>query len=71
MTRDQEAQLFDYLCRHRPLKEWLEAQMTTQINVLLVNQDHGQLQKAQGAAAFIKLFTDRLTAAETAAKKQP
>lgn len=70
MTRDQETQLFDYLCRHRPLKEWLAEQMTKQIEILTVNPDHGAIQKAQGAAGFIKLLTDKLAAAESAAKRQ-
>jgi phosphoribosylpyrophosphate synthetase len=70
MTRDKEAQLFDYLCRHKPFKEWLAVQMARQVEILLVNPDHGALQRAQGAAGFIKLMTEKLTAAESVANRQ-
>ena len=69
MTREQEQQLFDHLCRHRPLRKWLEAQMAEQVRILLVNPDNDMLRKAQGAAQFIKSFQDRLAAAESAAKR--
>lgn len=69
MTREQETQLFDYLCRHRPLKEWVEAQLAKQVEILLVNPDRDTILKAQGAAGFVKLFQDKLTAAESAAKR--
>lgn len=70
MTRDKEAILFDYLCRHRPLNEWLADQMAEQVKVLMVCNDVEMIRKAQGAAAFIKSMQDRLSAAESAAKRQ-
>lgn len=70
MTRDKEAQLFDHLFRHRPLKEWLEQQMADQVKILLVNPSHESILKAQGAAGFIKLVQDKLAAAETSANRQ-
>lgn len=70
MNRENEARLFADLCRSRPLKEWLEAQLAEQVKILLVNPDNDLLRKAQGAAQFIKSFQDRLTAAESAAKRQ-
>lgn len=70
MTREKEAILFDYLCRHKPLREWLEDQLQRQVEILLVNPDHASVVKAQGASGFIKGFLDRLAAAESAAKRQ-
>lgn len=70
MTREQEQQLFDHLCRHRPLQEWLQAKLDEQIKILLVNPDNDLLRKAQGAAQFIKSFQDQLAASESAAKRQ-
>lgn len=70
VTREQEAKLFDYLCRHAPLREWLDQQLAEQIKVLLVNPDIDTIRKAQGAAAFVKSMQDRLSAAESAAKRQ-
>lgn len=70
MTRDKEAQLFDYLCRHKPLREWLEGQLKRHVSVLMVNADHAALMKAQGACAFINAFLDRINAAEESAKRQ-
>ena len=70
MTREKEAILFDYLARHKPLREWLEGQFQRQIEILLVNPDHAAIVKAQGASGFIKTMLDRLDAAESAAKRQ-
>lgn len=69
MTRDQELALFESLCRSRPLKEWLDAQLAEQLKILLVNPDFDNLRKAQGAAQFIKSIMDKLTAAESAAQR--
>lgn len=70
MTRENEARLFADLCRSRPLKEWLDAQLAEQVKILLVNPDFDNLRKAQGAAQFIKSIMDKLTAAESAAQRQ-
>lgn len=69
MDRKQEAELFDYLFRHRRFREWLDAQLTRQVEVLLVNPSHEAILKAQGAASFIKTMQDSLSAAENAARK--
>jgi hypothetical protein len=70
MTREKEAILMDYLCRHKPLMEWLADQMAEQVKILVVNPSHEHILKAQGAAGFIKLMQDKLTAAESAAKSR-
>jgi len=69
MTREQEAAMLEHLCRFRPLREWLEAQLAEQVKILLVNPEHDVIRKAQGAAGFIKLMQDKLTAAESAANR--
>lgn len=69
MDRAKEAELFDYLARHRPLKEWLEKQLAEQMAILLINPDHSVIRKSQGAAEFITRMQDRLSAAEKAAKR--
>jgi hypothetical protein len=69
MDKAQESQLFDHLCRHRPLSEWLTDQLSKQVSVLLVNSDPMTLAKAQGAAAFIKVFQDKIIAAENSARR--
>lgn len=68
MDRVKEAELFDYLARHRPLKEWLDKALAEQMAILLVNPDHGVIRKAQGAAEFITRMQDKLSASEKAAK---
>ena len=70
MERRYEAELFDYLCRQRKLREWLEEQLDTQLKILVVNPDVEQLRLAQGRAQMLQTILDRLTAAETAAKRQ-
>ena len=66
MDRSREAQLFDHLFRQRPLRAWLDEQLQRQVDVLLANPNHEVILKAQGAAAFIKSFQDRLASAEAA-----
>lgn len=70
MERHHEAELFDYLCRQRKLREWLEEQLDTQFKILVVNPDVEQLRIAQGRAQMLQTILDRLTVAETAAKRQ-
>jgi hypothetical protein len=69
MDKANEAQLFDHLCRYKPLREWLSEHMDKQVSVLMVNPDHGAVLKAQGAVAFIKAFQDRIIAAENSARR--
>ena len=69
MDKVKESELFAYLCRHRPLKEWLEHQLKRQVDVLMVNPDRDVILKAQAACAFIKTVLDKLEAAEAAAKR--
>lgn len=66
MDKTRESQLFDHLFRQRPLRDWLEEQLQRQVDILLANPQHEAILKAQGAAAFIKAFQDRLAAAEAA-----
>ncbi len=70
MDRRHEVELFDYLCRQRKLREWLEEQLDTQFKILVVNPDVEQLRIAQGRAQMLQTILDRLTVAETAAKRQ-
>lgn len=70
MNREQEAAVLEHLCRFRPLREWLDAQMAEQVKILLVNPDHDVIRKAQGAAGFIKSFQDKLAATESVSKRQ-
>lgn len=60
--------LFDDLCRYRPLKEWLQAQLDSQINTLVASNDIELLRKAQGQAQFIRMMIEKLDAAEKLAK---
>jgi len=69
MDRSKEAALFDNLYRNQPLRDWLEAQLADQVKILLVNPQHEAILKAQGAAAFLRLMQDKLTAAESAANR--
>jgi hypothetical protein len=69
MDRKIESELFDRLFRERRLTEWLREQLDAQVKVLMVNPDVEQLRKAQGAAQVITAFLDKLTAAESAAKR--
>jgi hypothetical protein len=69
LDKAQEAQLFDHLFRHKPFSNWLADQLDRQVAILLVNTDPAMLAKTQGAAAFIKLVQDKLTAAENSAKR--
>ena len=66
MDKNRESQLFDHLFRQRPLRDWLGEQLQRQVDVLLANPHHDVILKAQGAAAFIKSFQDRLASAEAA-----
>ena len=66
MDKNREAQLFDHLFRQRPLRDWLDEQLQHHMKVLLSHPHHEAILKAQGAAAFIKSFQDRLAAAEAA-----
>lgn len=68
MNRSVESQLFDWLTRHRPLKEWLQAQLDSQINTLVASNDIELLRKAQGQAQFIRMMIEKLDAAEKLAK---
>lgn len=70
MDRAVETKMWGDLWRHRPLKEYLEEQLQAQYEILAVNPDVEKLRMAQGRAQFIKQMLDRLTAAESAAKKQ-
>lgn len=70
MTREKEIILFDWLFRHRPLREWLQDQLGKQIEILMSSKEHDVLMKAQGAAWFIKDMLGRLDAAESAANKR-
>lgn len=70
MDRRHEVELFDYLYRQRKLREWLEEQLDTQFKILVVNPDVEQLRIAQGRAQMLQTILDRLTVAETAAKRQ-
>lgn len=70
MDRNKETELFDHLCRTPRLKEWLADQLASQYKILVVNPDVEQLRKAQGQAQFIQHMLDKLTAAESAAKRQ-
>lgn len=70
MDRKHEAELFDHLCRQRRLKEWLDEQMRSQHEILVVNPNVDQLRIAQGRAQMIQLMLDKLNAAESAAKRQ-
>jgi len=69
LTREQEARVFDDLCRHSGFRDWLSDQLDRQVEVLMVNPDHAAIMKAQGAAGFVKALQDRLAAAESAAKR--
>lgn len=69
MERAKEAELFDALCRNRRVREWLEEQLAEQFKVLVLNPDVEQLRRAQGRAQFIQQMLDKLSAAETAAKR--
>lgn len=70
MTPEKEAQLFDYLCRHRPLKEWLEDQRKPLIATLVSAVDIEQIRRAQGQMQLIDRIVTRLDAAESAAKQR-
>lgn len=70
MNREQETAVLEHLCRFRPLREWLDAQLAEQVKILLVNPDHDVIRKAQGAAGFIKSFQDKLAAMESVSKRQ-
>lgn len=70
MTPDQERQLFDYLCRHRPLREWLLAQQGPLVKTLVSAADIEHIRRAQGQMQFIEKLLDRLAAAESAAKQR-
>lgn len=70
MTRDKEAVLFDWLVRHKPLREWLNDQLTKQVEILMSSREHDVLMKTQGVAWFIKDMLSRLDAAESAASKR-
>lgn len=69
MDRARETELFTGLMRNRPFREWLDGAMAEQVKVLMVNQDGHQLARAQGAAGLIRLMQDKISAAETAAKR--
>lgn len=66
MDRAKEAELFDHLARYPRVKEWLQGQMASAVEILLVNPDIDVLRKAQGRAAFIQLMLDKLVSAESA-----
>jgi hypothetical protein len=70
VTQQETATLFDYLCRHKPLAQWLVEQRDTQIKILVSNNDINMIKQAQGQARFIELMLDKLNAAEQAAKKR-
>lgn len=69
MDRKIESELFDRLFRERRLQEWLREQLDAQMKVLVVNPDMEQIRKAQGSAQFITAMLDKLSAAESAAKR--
>lgn len=69
LDRKQESDLFDYLARHRPLKDWLESQVAEQVRILKVNPNLDQLLKAQGQVQCLQLMLDKLVAAESAARR--
>jgi len=68
MSPSETKELFDYLCRHRPLATWLREQRDTQVKILVVNNDIDTIKQAQGQARFLDLMLDKLAAAEQAAK---
>ena len=70
LTREQETAMLEHLCRFRPLRDWLDAQLAEQVKILMVNPEHEMIRKAQGAAGFIKSFQDKLAAVESASKRQ-
>lgn len=70
LTPAQEGQLFDYLCRHRPLREWLEDQRQTQVKTLVTAVDIELVRRAQGQVQFLDRMLDKLDAAESAAKQR-
>lgn len=63
-------ELFDYLCRHRPLKEWLQGQLASQTETLVASNDIERIRQAQGQARFIKSMIEKLDAAEKSAKSR-
>lgn len=70
MTPEKETQLFDYICRHRPFREWLEDQRKPLIATLSSAIDIEQIRRAQGQMQFIDRIVARLDAAESAAKQR-
>ena len=70
MTPQETAVLFDYLCRHKPLAQWLREQREAQVTVLVSNNDINMVKQAQGQARFIDSMLNKLDAAEQAAKKR-
>ena len=70
MDRAKETELFDHLCRMPRVREWFQEQYDEQLSILVVNPDVEQLRKAQGRAQAAKHVLDKLTAAESTAKKR-
>lgn len=70
MERAKESEMFDMLARYPRVKEWLHDQMTTTVDILLVNPDIDTIRKAQGQAAFIQKMLDKLESTESVAGRQ-
>lgn len=70
MTPQHEKELFDTLCRLPRLREWFDEQLSTQLRILVSNNDVEQLRKAQGHAQLCEKFIARLDAAKKAATPQ-
>jgi len=68
MDQAKTKELFDWLCRHRPLKEWLQSQLDQQMKTLVASNDIEMLRQAQGQARFINSMIEKLDAAEKLAK---
>lgn len=69
INRKEEVELFAYLSRQTKLREWLQAHLDTEIQVLVLNGDIEVVRKAQGKAQLLQKMLDLLDKAPAALER--